>query len=124
MRLYNYLYYGIYKLLRKTTHEDIADSSASTFFSLFIYIYIESFFGLIDFDPRYYSNISIRAYSLIIGIPIMVFNYLYFEKRKLYIKLEEEYKDVSKKEIRKRNIITISFMVLSIVFLILSVELK
>lgn len=116
MKVLDFLYYRLYKLLLKTTEADIAHHSAYMFMTMFlsinfIVVVINLGINLLEIAPA-------RIWSLIICGIMMIFFYFLFVRSKRYLRLEAYYANESKKERVRGNLILLAYVVGTILALL------
>jgi len=117
MKVLDYLYIGLYRLLLNTNQKDFAEYSAVVFFTVGLSIYLIIFLGFFGFDANKYFPIKGFAYAsvLLIGVG----NYLRYMRTGRYKTLNEKYLKSSPQEQRLNNVLSIIFFVGSFASLII-----
>jgi len=111
IKVFEYLYLGLYRLLLKTTDNDIAEYSAM--FALTGCSTIDIFELLLPLRKSFPVYASVKAILITIFILIGLINYFYFVHNGKYLKLVEEHKNTDPKKLRTMDRVAIAFCVLS-----------
>ena len=113
MKFYDYLYFGFYRLLSKTTTDkDIAEYSALIFFSIGIGLNFMSALRFCGVNPT--DFMPIKVYGLTLYALLLVLNYLYFVRKDYFLILAERYKPTTWREANVLTAVTIFFIIESI----------
>lgn len=112
LKVYDYLYFGLYRLLLRTTDEDIAEYSAAIFLSMILVLNL--FFIMVVFNLHDQVNLSPRALALLVFIPFVILNYYYFVRSERFKLLAREYKCFDKGKLKRISGLSILFAIESI----------
>ena len=117
MNVYKYMYFGLYKLLLKTSAKDVAETIAAVWLAVLIgmnFIFFVKYFG---FEVREY--LDLRTYfSLVYGVSLLINLYLFIWKKKYRIIIEYYIVETKNKK-NIRRIFTVSYIILTFLTLIL-----
>lgn len=116
MRILDYIYYRFYLLNKKTSMSDIAEYGAVINMAVvlgfnFIVICGNLEINLLAIAPS-------RVLSWFLGGGMMVILYFVYVKNKRYLQIIEKYRDESKRDKLKGNIIIIAYVVVSLACLL------
>src|SRR5437016_1817420 len=112
MKILDYIYTGLYRLLLKTGDKDIAEYSAFFFISIGLTLNFFVLLSLLNFAPQ--KCMSARTFGFIVFTLVSVANYFYFISKGRHKTLLEEAASKSAQEKKMNNIISVLFCVESI----------
>ena len=113
----DYLYYSIYRWLSKTSEKDIAEYTAVFITAVCICSNLIVLFGILGFDHSAYF--STKVYGLILFGLSSLLLYLMFVRNKRYKKLEEKFSGLSSEKIKRMNAVAVSFILESLLIIII-----
>lgn len=117
MNIYNYLYFGIYRLLLKTSAKNVAEYIAAVWLAVLIGINFTVIIKAIGVDVREYLSLTI--YSSILFGGLIFLNIILFLRKKKYKDVIDIYSVESKSKRNVRRLITISYIILTFATLII-----
>ena len=117
MNIYKYIYFGIYKLLLKTSAKEVAEIIASVWLSILVgmnFIFIIKCLGI---EVREFLSLKVY-FSLLYGILILINLYVFIWKKK-YKTIIEHYSTEKTNRKNIRLIVTLCYIILSFLTIIL-----
>lgn len=112
MKVINYIYTGLYRLLLKTGDKDIAEYSAVFLISLGLTLNLFIVLRVLSFDPKEF--ISIRVFGFLVFIFLLAVNYLYFVNKSRHKNLLDNSQKWTAQEKRISSIVSIFFCIESV----------
>lgn len=119
LKVYHFVYFGLYRLLLKTGDKGIAEYSAAIFLTLIVVSNV--FCVIVASELNVQGNISNKAFALLIIAPLGIFNYCHFIYSRRYKVLAEEFNEF---EHRRKSLISTISIILVIESIILPVAYK
>jgi hypothetical protein len=116
MNIYNYLYFGIYRLLLKTSARDVAEYIAAVWLAVLVGINFTVVIKAIGIDVREY--LTLTMYSTLLFGGLVFLNILLFLRKKNFKSIIETYKDETRGKRNIRRLITLCYIILTFVTLI------
>lgn len=128
MRLYRYIFYVLFRWTKRSP--EVKKSAQTAFYSLSFLVFLNLFTPFVAL--RFFSDLNFLSFitkmgetsKLFYAIPLIVLaipQYFYLLNNQRYLAIIEEFKDETKEQKLKGNIITIIYVVLSLLsfFLVL-----
>lgn len=117
MKVLDYVYLGLYRLLLKTNEKDIVEFSAVIFLTIGLSFYLILLLGFLNFDASKYF--PIRSFGFVIGGIIGVGNYFRYIRSGRHEILFKKYIN-SPPHVQKLNmVLSVTFVVASLASLII-----
>jgi hypothetical protein len=117
MNIYNYLYFGIYRLLLKTSAKDVAEYIAAVWLAVLVGINFTVIIEAMGVDVREY--LSLTTYSSILFGGLIFLNIMLFLRKKKYKGIVVAHSVETKSKRNIRRLITIGYIVLTFAALII-----
>ena len=114
MKVLDYLYLGVYRLLLKTGDKDIAEYSALIFLTIGLSLNVVLILKILSFEPLKYFSFSLRIFGALVCVLVGILNYFYFIQKGRYKSLLENGQNCTPKEKKINIIISIMFCIESI----------
>lgn len=111
MKLYNYIYFGIYRLLLKTSAKDVAEYIAAVWLAVLIGINFTVIIKIMG--VRVKEFLSLTTYSSILFGGLITLNVLLFLRKKKYRGIVDAYNIETKSKRTIRHVITIGYIILT-----------
>jgi uncharacterized phage infection (PIP) family protein YhgE len=111
MNIYNYLYFGIYRLLQKTSAKDVSEYIAAVWLAVLVGINITVIIKAIGVDVR--EHLSLTTYSSILFGSLIFLNVMLFLRKKKYVRIVDAHKVETKSKRNIRRLITIGYIILT-----------
>jgi hypothetical protein len=111
MKILDFIYYRVYKILQKTNANDIAEYVACIWLAALFAINIIFLINLFGFHPL--KNMNSRVYSSLIIIPIFLFFYFYFIRKKRYLEISKDYSNESREKMLLGNVIFFIYLIIT-----------
>ena len=110
MKIYEYFYYILYKLVQKTSHNDIAEYTTSFLLSIMIGSNIIMILKLMSVFSAGVDVRTSKIIGAIIGVPIIILNLIYFIRKERYKKIVERYAGKSERDLLPGKVIALSII--------------
>ncbi len=117
MNIYNYLYFGVYRLLLRTSAKDVAEYIAAVWLAVLIGINLTVIIKAIGIDVREY--LTLEMYSVFLFGGLVFLNIMLFIRKKNFKSIIAAYENETKGKRNIRRLITFCHIILTFVTLII-----
>ena len=114
MKLYEYIYYSLYQLLQKTAYNDVAEYTACFLLTLIEVCNIAMLFRVLGLNIPILYGLNVKVYGLFIVIPILIFNIIYFIRRKRFERIIAKYSGEKSAQTAVRNVVAVFLLLESL----------
>ncbi len=121
MKIYDYLYYRVYQII-KEINDDAPEFVSIIAFSMFLGVQYGFIFGILIFLFPELIRFANNDTGIILGICVMVFNFIYFLYGNHCAKIIERFRNEKQNELIKTMIFVIYFIIMIVaLFYIMSI---
>ncbi|HLF33558.1 MAG TPA: hypothetical protein VI583_04945 [Cyclobacteriaceae bacterium] len=112
MIIYEYLFYGFYRLMLNTTYKDVAEYTAGAWLAIGTIINFAGALKILGFEPH--GSLTPKVIAIILVVVLYTFNYYYFISLKKFKMIVERYDKYNLRNRKFNMYITVIFIIESI----------
>ena len=112
MKLYQYIYYGIYRLLLRTSLGDVAEYLAAVWLAVLAGLNLIVMLSFTGIDLRAVASVETRS-SMLFG-ELLILNYVLFIRKRNYETIIASNADETCRQKKIRRLVSLSYIVLSL----------
>ena len=117
MKVFDFLYYRLYRAFLKTTAKDVAEYVACLWLAGLLAINVIVITKKTGFKPL--EIMPPKVWSVLFIVPMFILFYFLFLRGKRYLQIIDRYKDETKQQRMRGNLILIAYVVVTFAALLL-----